>query len=67
MRESIPRSTALPIQAAPAGTNQRLETEQRTVWDEGTHTYETHEFVYEVSWVPELGVWRRFLRTHRKA
>lgn len=48
------------------GTDQRFETEKRTVWDESTRTYQEHEFVYEVSWVPELGVWRRFLKTHRK-
>ena len=66
MRHHDPRATALPP-AAPLGTDQHFETEKRTVWDEQTHTYEVREFVYEVSWVSELGVWRRFLRTCRKA
>jgi len=35
------------------------------VWNEENHTNEVHEFVYEVSWIPELLLWRRFLRTHR--
>ena len=58
----------LPLSAPPSvGTDQRLETEKRMVWDENTCTYQEREFVYEVSWIAELGVWRRFLRTHRKA
>ena len=67
MRNSVPHSTALPLDAIPVGTDQHFETEQRTMWDDETQSYQVHEFVYEVSWVPELGVWRRFLRTHRKA
>lgn len=48
------------------GTDQHFETEKRQVWDENTRTYQECEFVYEVSWIPELGVWRRFLRSYRK-
>jgi len=66
MRTAEPHATALPVPSGPIGTDQHFETEQREVWDESTRAYEVHEFVYEVSWVSELGVWRRFLRTHRK-
>jgi hypothetical protein len=58
---------ALPVPMAFPGINQRYETETRTVWNDEKHTSEQHEFVYEVSWIPDLGVWRQFLRTHRKA
>jgi hypothetical protein len=67
MRDGDPHAKALPVPAAPLGTDARLETEKRTVWVEHTRTYEVREFVYEVSWIAELGVWRRFLRAHRKA
>jgi hypothetical protein len=56
----------LPVPTSPLGTDARFETERRTVWDENKRVFEVHEFVYEVSWIHELGVWRRFLRTHRK-
>jgi hypothetical protein len=65
MNHHVPRATALPP-AVPLGTDQHFETEQRQVWDDTKRAYEVHEFVYEVSWIRELGVWRRFLRTHRK-
>jgi len=65
MRTPEPHATPL-VPSSSLGTDQYFETEKRTVWDEGTHTYQEHEFVYEVSWLAELGVWRRFLRTHRK-
>ena len=67
MRNVNPHGAALPVPAAPLGTDARLETERRQVWDETTRTYELREFVYEVSWIAELGVWRRFLRAYRKA
>jgi len=66
MRGPDPHGTPLPAPSGSMGTDQHFETERRPVWNERSRTYETHEFVYEVSWVPELGVWRRFLRTHRK-
>jgi len=66
MAATVPHGLPLLVPANSMGTDQRLETEKRTVWDESTRTYQEHEFVYEVSWVPELGVWRRFLKTHRK-
>jgi hypothetical protein len=50
----------------PAGGDAHWETENRTVWNEREHTVEERELVYEISWVAELGVWRRFLRSQRK-
>jgi hypothetical protein len=45
--------------------NAHWETENRTVWNERQHASEEHELVYEISWIPELGAWRRFLRSQR--
>ena len=58
---------ALPVPTPPAGIDLHYETENRVVWNDKERTNEEHEFVYEVSWVAELGAWRRFLRSHRKA
>ena len=60
-----PHATALPLPTVPLGIDPHWEMENRTVWNEESHTNEVHEFVYEVSWIPELLLWRRFLRTHR--
>lgn len=67
MRPPDLHATPLPAPTAPVGVNVHCETESRLVWNDQEHVHEEHEFVYEVSWVPELGAWRRFLRTHRKA
>jgi hypothetical protein len=42
------------------------ETRRRVVWNEQERTGEKHEFVYEISWIEELGLWRSFLRSQRK-
>jgi len=47
--------------AAPAETDRHYEKEYRLVWNDKRRTNEEHIFVYEVSWTPELGVWRWFL------
>ena len=60
-------TTFLSILAFPAGVDVRWETENRTVWNEQEHASEERELVYEISWIAELGVWRRFLRSQRKA
>jgi len=57
---------ALPVPAFPAGVGVHWETENRTVWNEQQHASEERELVYEISWIAELGVWRRFLRSQRK-
>jgi len=36
------------------------------VWNEREHASEKYELIYEISWIAELGVWRRFLRSQRK-
>jgi hypothetical protein len=55
------------ITTAESRFDQHYETENRMVWNDEKHTYEEYEFIYEVSWIPELGAWRRFLRTHQRA
>ena len=55
------------VPAFPAGVNTHWETENRTVWNEQAHASEERELVYEISWIAELGVWRRFLKSQRKA
>jgi hypothetical protein len=59
-------AAALPVPVLPAGADVHWETEIRVVWNEKRHTSEERELVYEISWIAELGVWRRFLRSQRK-
>ena len=59
-------ATPLQIPAAPTGTDRRYETHRRIIWNEKTHASEVHEFLYEISWIAERGVWRKFLLTCRK-
>jgi hypothetical protein len=35
------------------------------VWNEQERRDEERELVYEISWIPELNTWRRFLRAQR--
>jgi hypothetical protein len=57
---------ALSVAAFPAAVDLHWETENRMVWNERQHTSEERELVYEISWMSELGAWRRFLRSQRK-
>ena len=59
-------ATPLQIPAAPTGTDRWYETDRRIIWNEKTHASEVHEFLYEISWIAERGVWRKFLLTRRK-
>jgi hypothetical protein len=59
-------AAAVPVPVLPAGVDAHWETESRLVWNEKQHTSEERELVYEISWIAELGVWRRFLRSQRK-
>jgi hypothetical protein len=66
MRTAIAHAIAIPVAAMPSATDTHYETENRMVWNDEKRLNEEHSFVYEVSWVPELGEWRWFLRAHRK-
>jgi hypothetical protein len=59
-------AAALPVPSFPTGVDVHWETEHRMVWNEQQHTSEERELVFEISWIAELGVWRRFLRSQRK-
>jgi hypothetical protein len=52
--------------AFPVGLEIHWETENRLLWNERECLSEKEELIYEVSWICELGVWRRFLRSRRK-
>lgn len=51
--------SALLVPAFPAGVDSRWETENRPVWNEQEYASEERELVYEISWIVELGTWRR--------
>ena len=59
-------SVILPISDFPSGVDVHWETQRRVVWNEKEHTPEQQELVYEISWIKELGMWRRFLTSQRK-
>jgi hypothetical protein len=50
----------------PAGVDMHWETENRVMWNEQERVTEEQELIYQVSWIHELGAWRRFLRSRRK-
>ena len=51
----------------PGAVDVHWETQIRETWNEQERGVVRQELIYEVSWIPELGVWRRFLRSRRKA
>jgi len=63
---SASNSAVLPVPTFPAGVDVHWETQRRMVWNVCEHTSEECELVYEISWIPELGFWRSFLRSQRK-
>jgi len=63
---SITHTEAFCGEAFPAGIDAHWEKENRTIWNEWEHASEERELVYEISWISELGVWRRFLRSQRR-
>lgn len=63
---ALSNSTVDPVPAFPAAVDAHWETERRVVWDDKQYANEERELVYEISWIPEIGVWRRFLRSQRK-
>ena len=60
------RTQAVFVPPSPARGEAHWETENRMVWNELLHAAEEHELVYEITWISELGAWRRFLRSQRK-
>lgn len=52
--------------AFPAGLDVRWETDSWVMWNEQERAAEKQELIYEVSWIREIGTWRRFLRSRRK-
>jgi len=67
LMSALATSTTFPsVPAFPAGGDAHWESENRTVWNEQEHASEERELVYEISWIEELGIWRRFLRSNRK-
>ena len=60
MRTAYTHATAVPVPTLPVGIDPHYETEHRLVWNDERRTYEEHTSVYEVSWIPKLGVWRFF-------
>lgn len=58
------RETITPVRF-PAGLDVHWEAETRVIWNERGLATEKEELIYEVSWIRELGAWRRFLRSRR--
>jgi hypothetical protein len=56
----------LAAQVFPLGVDVHWEAQRRVVWNEQECTSEDREFVYEISWIEEPGLWRIFLRPHNK-
>jgi hypothetical protein len=65
MSTSASSSSLPPISGSPAGVNVHWETQRQVVWNQLEHVREEREFVYEISWIEELGLWRSFLCSQR--
>jgi len=66
MQEATSHIPTLPLPLFPAGVDTRWETTNCVVWNDRERLAENQELIYEVAWIPELGIWRRFLRSRRK-
>ena len=64
MSSGATHSTALTTPVLE-GIDLHYETENRLMWNERERRNEERELVYEISWIPELSTWRRFLRAQR--
>jgi hypothetical protein len=65
MKYELSHATAACIAPSSERTDVHWETTNVQVWNARESTAEQHELVYEVSWVEELGTWRRFLTSRR--
>ena len=52
--------------AFPAGLDVHWETDSWVMWNEQERVAEKQELIYEVSWIREIGAWRRFLAPRQK-
>ncbi len=57
---------AIHVAVLPTRVDVHWETQHRLVWNEQEYAAEVQELIYEVAWIPEIGAWRRFLRSRRK-
>lgn len=64
--EIISHATATCPAPFPDRTDVHWETTNLPVWNAQEGTAEQHDLVYEISWVENLGMWRRFLTSRRK-
>ena len=64
---TAPEEPATQVAVFPGAVDVHWETQIRETWNEQERTVEGQELIYEVSWIPELGAWRWFLRSRRKA
>ena len=60
------RAAATPVAVFAAQLDIHWEKERRVGWNAQECATEEQELIYEVSWIPELAAWRRFLRSQRK-
>jgi hypothetical protein len=51
--------------ALPPRVEAHWETDKRVVWNEMEGAAEEQELIYEVTWISEIGAWRRFLKSRR--
>jgi hypothetical protein len=66
MYETLKYTSAGPDPTFPAATDARWETTTCSVWNERDQATAEEELTYEVAWIPELCMWRRFLRSRCK-
>ena len=66
MSVAATHAQALPSTNSFAELESHWETEIRMVWNARESSAAEYELIYQVSWIPELGLWRRFLRFQRK-
>jgi hypothetical protein len=66
MSASAIHAGASPVLVFPEGVDVHWETENRMAWNEHQNTRKERELAYQVSWIRDLGVWRRFLGSQEK-
>jgi hypothetical protein len=59
-------ATVLNLAVLPPRVDVYWETQHRVVWNDLECASEEQELTYEVTWMPELSAWRRFLKARRK-